>query len=431
MRMSSESFAGSLWWNEREEPVHHHDPASGTLDLDVAVIGGGFTGLSTALHLAEAGIRVGVFETRHIGFGASGRNGGQVIPGLKYDPSDILEKHGSVRGEQLIELAGGAANLVFDLIARHNIQCAPRRSGWIQAAHSPLALRAVLKRAAEWQARGVEIDFLGQDQIVEMTGTAEYCGGWRDRRAGTIQPLDFLRGLARATRDAGGAIFEQSHVQSIVQTGDRFLLKTENATIAAKRVVVATNAYTGPLIPGLARSILPVQSMQIATEPLSPALAASVLPSGAAVSETRKLAIYMRMSPEGRFMIGGRGAVGNAEDPVLTTALEKRMVRIFPRLAGVRIDYRWSGHLALSMDGLPHFHEDQPGRYSMLAYNGRGIALSVAFGRMLANEISQSMPAVFPRSSIRPILWHRLRRPIMGAGVRWYWMKDRLGFASK
>src|SRR5690606_10504543 len=306
---------------------------------------------SSALHLAEAGMNVAVLEARHIGFGASGRNGGQVIPGLKYDPSDLIAKYGPEKGHKLIELAGGAADFVFELIERHEIRCNPVRAGWIQAAHSPIALDAVLKRAREWQAQGVPVEVFDREGIVARTGTTRHFGGWRDPRAGAIQPLDYLRGLTRAAIRAGARVFENSAARSLSPQGGGWLVKTATGSLRARKVIVATNAYTGDLVPRLAQTVLPVQSMQLATEPLPPDLARKIMPGGVMLSETRKLAFYMRQTPQGGFMIGGRGAVGNAEDPRLMAALEKGMLRLFPELADVKIAHRWSGHVALSMDG--------------------------------------------------------------------------------
>lgn len=431
MSSSLESFSRSLWWNESDEARIELPSLDGDLEVDVAIVGGGFTGMSTALHLAEAGLSAAVLEARHIGFGASGRNGGQVIPGLKLDPSDLIAKYGPDRGQKLIELAGGAAEYVFDLIERHAIRCSPVRAGWIQAAHSPIALDAVWKRARAWQARGVPVDMLDRDAIAARTGTGRYFGGWRDPRAGALQPLDYLRGLTRAAIAAGASVFEDSAAISLERKPEGWVVSTSAGRLIARKVVVATNGYTDGLVPKLARSILPVQSMQLATEPLPSFLAEKIMPGGVVLSETRKLAFYMRRTPRGGFMIGGRGAVGNAEDPALMAALEKGMLRLFPALSAVKIIQRWSGHVALSMDGLPHFHEPSPGLHCLVAYNGRGVALSTVFGRMLADEIARAMPAAYPRSVIGPIPWHPIRRPVMGIGIRWYWLKDSLGLASK
>lgn len=430
MASSAESFSRSVWWNIASEAKIEHPKLNGAIDADIIIIGGGFTGLSAALFLAEYGRKPVVLEARHLGFGASGRNGGQVIPGLKHDPVDLLETYGSEHGQRMIEMVGGTAELVFNLIERHKIQCSPVRSGWIQAAHSEMATAAAHKRARQWQAQGVDVDILDRRRIAELTGTNHYFGGWRDPRAGAIQPLDYARGLARAAREFGAAIYENSPVVNLTRDGSEWVAKTAAGTVRAREVLVATNGYTDNLVSGLAQSILPVQSMIIATKPLSDTLKQKIMPGGVVLSETRKLSFYMRQTPDGRFLIGGRGAVGDSEKAVLMNALNAGMQRIFPQLQNVEIDYHWSGHVALTMDGLPHLHNPEPGLYIMLGYNGRGVAMATSFGKIYAEYIAEGRPIIYPTAKIPRLAWHAIRKPVMDIGIRWYWIKDRLGFAS-
>jgi len=430
MGLSADSYERALWWGTSGEPSLDRPALSGTIETDVAIIGGGFTGLSSALYLAQAGVSTLLLEARHTGFGASGRNGGQVIPGLKYDPEDLLEKFGPQRGQALIALAGGAADTVFDLVTRYGIDCSPIRSGWIQAAHSPRALGPVLKRARQWQERGIPVSLLSRDEVAARTGTTIYYGGWHDPRAGSLNPLAYARGLGRAAIAAGAAIFEHSPALSLERRGEAWEIRVPGGLVRAARVLVATNAHSQDLVHTLHRSILPVQSMLVATDPLPADLRRQLMPGGAVLSETRKLAFYMRQSADGRMVFGGRGAVGSMEDPRLMAALEAGLRRTFPALAGVAIAHRWSGHLALTMDGLPHLHAPAPGLFVMLGYNGRGIALATAFGRMISDWLAEGREPVFPVSQIRPVGWHRMREPVMNLGIRWYWLKDRIGFAS-
>lgn len=431
MASSPESFSRSLWWNLSGEPSLNSPELVGQHDADVVIIGGGFTGLSSALFLAERGKRVVVLEARHVGFGASGRNGGQIIPGLKHDPEDLLANYGPENGQRLIDMVGGAGDLVFNLVREHGIECGPVRAGWIQAAHSQIATAAVLNRARQWQERGVEVEILDRKQIAERSGTNQYYGGWRDPRAGALQPLDYARGLARAATANGVQIFENSSVVSLTSERGEWTAKTLNGIVRAREALVATNAYTDNLVPSLAQSILPVQSMVIATEPLSDQLRSEILPGGVVLSETRKIAFYMRQSQDGRFVIGGRGAVGENEKPALMEALKAGMIRLFPQLDGIAIDFNWSGHVALTMDGLPHIHNPAPGLHVMLGYNGRGVAMATAFGKMYAEFIGEGRPMIYPTTKIPQLAWHALRKPVMDIGIRWYWLKDSLGFASK
>ncbi len=207
MASSPESFSRSLWWNAAGEAKPNHPKLNGVHDADVVIIGGGFTGLSSALFLAERGKTVVVLEARHVGFGASGRNGGQVIPGEARSGRSYCDLW--ARTWQAHDRpCRGAADLVFSLVREHAILCSPVRAGWIQAAHSQLATAAVHKRARQWQAQGVEVEILDREQIARLSGTERYFGGWRDPRAGALQPLDYARGLARAASARGVQILK-------------------------------------------------------------------------------------------------------------------------------------------------------------------------------------------------------------------------------
>ena len=194
--MTSAAPPRALWAVTAEEPAPNSPPLKEAVKADVVIVGGGFTGLSAALHLSHKGAEVRVLEAEEPGFGASGRNGGQVIPGLKYDPDELVAMFGLERGERIVEIAGGAADFAFDLIQRHGIRCAPTRKGWIQGVHTASQLDFIRRRLAQWELRGAPVRFLDRAEIAELTGTNAYCGGFLDGRGGMIQPLSYARGLA-------------------------------------------------------------------------------------------------------------------------------------------------------------------------------------------------------------------------------------------
>jgi sarcosine oxidase len=430
MGSSAESHDHSLWSATAREAALPADPFTGDLCIDLAVIGGGITGLSAALNAAESGASVVLLEAKTIGWGASGRNGGQVIPGLKYDPSEMSAKYGADVGGKLTEAVGNAADVVFERIARHGIDCDARRSGWVQAAHAAPALARVQQRARDWMHIGAPVELLDAADVEKLVGSRAYLGGWIDKRAGTIQPLSFTRGLARAAREAGVAVHESSPVETLQQDGEGWRIGTASGTLSARSVIVGTDAYSTPLIAGLSESMLRVQSAQLATEPLSQDLQERILPDGRCCSETRRLAFYFRLSPDGRLMFGGRGAAGDSESPVFTQALIAAMRRIFPEASDVPIAFRWSGQIGLTLDGLPRIHEPAANLHIGGGYCGRGVAMATVMGGWLAAKALRGEAPPLPTTVLSPIPWHQLRRPALTLGIAWAWACDRMGLAA-
>ena len=430
MARSADSFRSSLWAATAEEPAVAAPPLSGEATADVAVIGGGYTGLSSALNLAEAGARVVLLEAREVGFGGSGRNGGQVIPGLKLDPSEMRAQWGEERGAALSQAVGASADAVFARIDRHGIRCNPQRKGWIQAAHAAPALARVMRRGAEWQQAGAPVTMFDAAALEKHIGTREYVGGWRDGRAGTINPLAYVRGLGRAAIAAGAVLHADSPATSLRREGTGWRIETPGGVLRSRSVIIGTNAYSDALIPGLAQTLLTVQSILIATEPLPGDMAARILPHGECVSETRRLAFYFRRSPDGRLVFGGRGAAGEEERESLFAALHGALARIYPKAASLPITHRWSGQVALTLDGLPRVHEPQRGLFIGIGYNGRGVAMGTLMGEWLARRVHAGTEAPLPRTDISPIPWHALRKPAIAVGIAWAWTRDRMGFAG-
>jgi glycine/D-amino acid oxidase-like deaminating enzyme len=430
MVSSADSVRNSLWTATVREPAVAVDTFEAGRHVDVAIVGGGFTGLSAALASATRGATVSLCEAQTIGWGASGRNGGQVIPGLKLDPSEMRAAYGREIGNRLVKAAGGSADAVFNLIQQHQIDCEPKRSGWIQAAHAESALDRVQKRSDEWAAEGATVERLDRATLKRLTGTDTYLGGWIDRRAGTLQPLSFARGLARAAQRAGARLYEGVRANALTRDGDLWRIATSAGEIRARDVIVGQDGYADGLIPGLAESLICVQSAQVATEPLPEALRATIMPGGICASETRRLAFYFRQSPDGRLLFGGRGTVGDTENPTFHSALVAVMHRTFPATKGLRIDHRWSGQVALTLDGLPRIHEPQRRLVMGLGYNGRGVAMATVMGQWLAAKALDGEAPPLPITQLQPILWHRFRKPAIQMGIAWAWFRDRMGFAA-
>ena len=274
---------------------------------DVVVVGGGFTGISTALHAAEGGADVVLLEAGEPGFGASGRNGGQVVPGLKLQPDEVVKVFGPRVGERFVRFGGECPDLLFSLIERHGIDCAASRDGHIVAVHSERLLPQMEDRQRQWRKLGVELELFDREETNRRTGAAGYVAGLLDRRGGSLNPLSLARGIARAAIKAGARIYGLSPATTLRRIGDKWRVGTPNGAVFADQVVLATNGYTDGLWPGLAQSIVPVYSYQLATKPLSDNIRSNILPDGHVVSDTRRLLAYFRKDPEGRLVLGGRG----------------------------------------------------------------------------------------------------------------------------
>ena len=413
-------------WTGGAEPLPETRPLEGDRRADVVVVGAGYTGLSAALHLAERGAEVVVLDAAEPGWGASGRNGGQIIPGLKHDPDELERRFGPETGRRMGEIAGGAADFVFDLIARHKIACHAERCGWIAAAPHAAALESLVSRTAQWQRRGAPVELLDANRIAELTGTTAYAGGMLDRRAGALQPLAFVRGLARAVQQSGAAIHGGSLVRGLEAAPGGWRVDTQAGRVTARSVILATNAYTDDLWPGLRRTVLPVQSYQVATRPLPADVRRRVLPGGQVVSDLRRILFYFRLDPEGRLLMGGRGPLDDRGDPALFARLEAVARRLFPQIGATPWEHRWSGRVALTADHLPHLHEPRPGVLIGLGYNGRGIAMATVMGKLLADRALGASPAEigWPVTPVEPIPLHRWRLPAMALVVHWKRFQD-------
>lgn len=421
-------FTEPVWVTQAARTAHTAPTkASGVVDL--AVIGGGFMGLASAYHAAKQGLGVHVFEARRIGEGASGLNGGQVIPGLKYDPEWLLEHFGSTRGETAIQFAEGTADAVFDLIRDENLAVPHNRNGWIQACHTEAAMEAATVRHRQWAARGADVTLLDASQIEKMIGTSNYHGGFLDRRAGTINPLAFTFELARIAEAAGARISENTACTRLQRNADGWTVTLAGGeAIRAKNVILATNAYSTSLVPGLEQSLVALHSFQIATEPLPDRIGRDILPGGQAVSDSRRILVYYRRTADNRLILGGRGAMATPRHVDDWAHLERAMMRLFPLLSDVKIEKRWFGRVAMTPDHLPHIHEPEKGLVTIVGCQGRGIGLMTAASKRVVDYLTHGDPDALPLpiTPIAPIPFHQFRRIGVGALIAWYRMLDAI-----
>ena len=418
-------------WEETAVAPPAVRPLAGSEVASVLVIGAGYLGLSAALHLAEAGVDVLVVDAEQPGWGASGRNGGQVIPGLKYDPSELEAMLGQERGERVWRFAGGAADFLFDLVARRKLDCSARRATWIQGIHSPKAEARARQRVDDWAKRGAAVAYLDRAQVAAVAGTDVYLGGFADHRAGALQPLSYARELARAAIEAGARLRSHARIVKLAAQEDRWRATSATGeSVRADTVIVATNAYSDGLVPGLANSIVALSSLQIATAPIPAALRGSLLPGGETLSDTRRVIRYWRLDDAGRLLMGGRGPYRDTEAAHAWSHLARDVRKLFPTLGDVPFTHRWGGRVAIHTDYMPRLHRPHPQLLAAIGCQGRGIAWQTAIGAELARVvIGPRYDPVLPFSPVQPIPLHPLKAFGVATAVASYRAMDRLGFA--
>ncbi|MEM9354654.1 MAG: FAD-binding oxidoreductase [Pseudomonadota bacterium] len=373
----------SLWDSSAEEPTVEYKLDS-EVSTDLAIVGGGFTGLSTALHAAEKGVDCHVLEAKHIGYGGSGRNVGLVNAGLWLPPQDIQAEIGEERGSNFVRILGEMPAYVFSLIERHQIRCEATKSGTIHAAHSPKGFEDIARRAEEWQRLGAPVDLLDAKAASQKIGTDKFFGGLLDRRAGTINPMGYARGLARAARNAGAGISTGVTVTGLRREGENWLLETDSAPVRARMVVLGTNAYSDKLWPGLKNTFTMIHYFQLATEPLGDR-AVHILPERQGLWDTGTIMFSLRRDRAGRILIGSMGKVIGSKDSGLSHRWASRnLKRLFPELGEIEFEEAWHGQIAMTPDHLPRIHRLSDGLFTPIGYNGRGITTGTMFGRAMA-----------------------------------------------
>jgi glycine/D-amino acid oxidase-like deaminating enzyme len=399
----------------------------GGIEIDVAVVGGGFTGLSTALHLAETGNSCVVVEAGEIGSGASGRNNGQVIPTMsRADPSAMVAKFGRERGERFAGLVRDSAGILFDLVRRHDIDCAAEQTGWVQPAHSPGRVTKVAERRfREWAALGAPVELLDRQQTAALLGSDAYHGAWLNRSGGHINPLALARGLAAAAIGKGARIFTQSPARSIERSADGWRVQTPRGSLRAGRVVIATNAYTDDVWPSLRREVVPVFSFQMATRPLSDNIRKALLPGRQAMSDTRGDLHFCRYTHDHRLVTGAPLLWRGDMDRRLRAHVAQRLCGLFPQLGEVEFDHLWCGYVGMTADYFPRLHELAPGVATWIGCNGRGVALAVAMGPELARWAAGRAKIdelALPATPLQPIPAHALARGL-ARGMLWIYRR--------
>ncbi|HEY6483986.1 MAG TPA: FAD-binding oxidoreductase [Steroidobacteraceae bacterium] len=389
---------------------------------DVLVIGAGYTGLSTALHLRERHVSVVVLEATDIGFGGSGRNVGLVNAGMWVMPEVVVERLGPDYGNRLLQSLADAPGVVFGLIEKYAIACEALRSGTLHCAVGRKGLVEVRERARQWQARSAPVTLLNARETRMRVGSDAYCAALFDARAGTIQPLAYARGLAEAARAGGARIYIRSPAVAARTSERGWIVDSPAGSVRAEWIVVATDAYaTGPW-DIVRREQVHLPYFNFATPPLAESVRKSILPGGEGAWDTRQVLSSFRLDAAGRLVFGSVGALRGPGTRVHEQWARRAARRIFPQLGNTAFEAGWFGHIGMTADNLPRFHVFAPRVVGFNGYNGRGIAPGTAFGRILAELVvgerrEQDLP--LPVSAPRGIAWRSLREAAYeyGAGA--------------
>ncbi len=329
----------------------------------------------------------------------------------------------------MVAMSGSAGQFVFDLIARLGIKCDARQSGWIQPVHNDKADAVVRRRVEQWTRRGAALRMLDRDTTAQLLGTDLYRGAMIDERGGNLHPLNYALGLADAAIRAGASIHGGSRVIGHEMRGADHLLRTDGGEVLARKVLVCTNGYTSSVVAPMNRTVVPIRSVQVATDVLPADLAARILPQGHSASDSRRLLVYFRKDAAGRFIMGGRGNYSAGATRHQMQILRDVSVQLYPALRDVAWRYAWGGFVAMTADHYPHLNLVAPGVIGAMGYNGRGVAVASAMGKVLA-DWATDMPADaldYPMTSPRPIPFHFMRKPAVIATVAWSRLQDRLG----
>ena len=412
-----------------------YEKLNSNIRTQVCVIGGGFTGLNTAINLAQKGYDVVLIESEKIGWGASGRNGGQLISGFSF--SDHFEKKGTEKDIQNIWLLGArSADLVRDRVSEFSIDC-DLKEGFIDVATNRKHMDDLIHRAAEWKKSGYhhDLELVDETEVKKYVNTDSYVGGLIDSGSGHIHPLNLCLGEAKAASELGVMIYEDTHAVEIL-SGSPAKVATGNRIIESDYIVIAANAYIGDLNKKLRRMVMPAASCIIATESLSSELADKVIPSDMAVCDQNTILDYYRLSADKRMLFGGRFNYSGKipSDDRIKIEIKKRMVSVFPELSELRVDYAWSGNVAVSLKKIPQLGRIDNNIFYSQGYSGHGVAPTHMAAKVIADAIDGDDEVLNTLSSVNHIQlpggkW--FSSPATAIGMMYYQLKDKIANFSR
>lgn len=418
---------GLSWYGDTRLYSPSYPSLAGDIATDVCIIGAGYTGLSAALELAEAGYKVVVLEAETVGFGASGRNGGQICTGFSPGQSKVVAQVGKDDAVKCFRLAEEAKSLVEQRITTHDISC-DLTWGYMHVAPKASKLRELDEAEEEWRGLGyTDLQRFTKDELADRLGSKAYFGALREGRAGHFHPLNYCLGLAEAAARAGVEIYENSRVVRCETEGEPGAWTTAGS-VKARFMIVACNAYIEKLVRKLYYAVMPVTSFVVATEKLGPNRAASLIPGNEAVADTNWVVDYFRRSSDDRLLFGGRAAYSKLEPKDLRRSIRNRMLRVFPQLSDVNIAYAWGGYIAITYNRLPDMGRLGKSTYYAHGYSGQGVALANLYGKLMAEVIRGQSERFDLLARFRhfPFPGGHFRLPILVAAMAWYRIRDAL-----
>ena len=427
--MTSATPPDGIHWQKTAGDAPACTPLQGENETEFVVVGGGLTGTRTALGLAESGARVVLLEAKDIGWGASGRSGGQCNPIWRATPDQLCQRLGDAYGQRLVETTMASADALFADIAKYNIDCDPEQNGWVQAAHSRSAQASLEAIAHSWNDAGAQISLLDRAETTQVSGSTAYGFSLFHPNGGHVQPLSLTRGFARAAMGFGAQLHNDSPVVAMAKVGKRWKVTTPNGSITADRVILTTNAYTDGLWPKLRQTFFPLVSVSLATAPLTAEQQASVLPNAVTLSDSRRAIYYSRYDRDRRLIFGCVGS--NGDDPKTLGGvgrLQRGLRTVFPQLADIKIEASWAGRIAVTPEMMPHLHEPDTGVLAALGFSGRGIAMTSVMARTLVQKAlgadDNTLP--FPVSPVNAIPFHWAARQVVPLAAPAMTLRDRI-----
>jgi gamma-glutamylputrescine oxidase len=436
MLASEQRLIQNSYYTASANAQPNYPPLNGDTEVDVCVVGAGLSGLSAAIELADRGYSVLVLEAETVGWGASGRNGGQIIAGFACDQSVIEKALGAEAARDAWDVTIAALDLVRERIKRFDIKC-DLVSGFLGVAVGQRKgndLKEWYESMAKRYHYDADTEWIEPNELKNWIASPRFHSGYHDRNSGHLHPLNYTLGLARGAASIGVRICENTPVRSMVP-GEPTLLRTDSGNVKARFVVLAGNVYlpevAPKLAPALARRIMPVGTYIIGTEPIDPTLVSSLIPSNSAICDTNFVLDYFRFSADHRMLFGGRVSYSTMTPPNLKEDMAKRMKLVFPQLTGTKVEYSWGGYVDITINRAPDFGRYAPNVYYLQGFSGHGVALTGMAGKLVAEAISGQAERFdllariphhdFPGGKL-------LRTPALVLGMLWYRLRDALGY---